>query len=1162
MTTIGPQHAWFDEQTAAYLAGGLAGEERRRFEAHAETCGDCGRKLAEASAADERLRRMFDEVQPSAGFEDAIIHRIRAGAAPAKSWRLRPQLHPAVRRAATGVAAAILLGGFGYVGTSLLENHRLPDFAMSLPWGSADKTRHFAMSPQQDQETAFAIPATLPAPADRAKDQIQQTVQSWRFRERDGDVKAGDDQADEKSSDKHGTQIRYGDRHVEFQDNPFVGVNRDNIYSSTPAAPPANTPLHGNDSILLPRDDGVSAAAGGQSLKADVPKAQQPNGDVSRSGRESGKGGEVAAGPAPAAPDYFKPNASAGTSAPLASAGQPSSGGGGAGPYIQFGVTGLANTPAAPAWSVPLALSAPQPSREEQGQPQPAPTQTTPPGDRPAVVERPAPVERPQDTRKIIRTGTMDFEVDSFDSAAMRISKIIGEEGGFVATTDSERLANGKVRGTITVRVPPDHLDTVVLAFRGLGDLKGQKIAAQDVTKEYTDLESELRAARAMEERLLDIVKNGKGAVKDLLEAEKQLGVWREKIEQVTGEINYYNNLVSLSTLSITMTEKDIRQAAQATETESVSVGVETEDVEKARAEALKAITDAKGRIVQSDLKQFEAGQLSATICAEVPPDAAGAVLDRLRQLGHVARLDMGRHQAPSNGGTVVPPGVKIERQDTTLNINLYNLANVAPRETVNLNLACADVSAAYKKILDTVNAEKDGKAIGRVVNSNLVRPKVDDETATVTFEIRAAEADAVLAAVQALGEKMQLTVTENPDTANVTAAKRGFAVTLRSMASVPARETQEETVLPHAALAAAYESLLNAARATPGAHIITANFQEQNRSSISASLDVEIPRELLDVYTKSIHDVADVTARTVTRSADTENTIDSKVLLKFTFINPEALSPRETITRALAAKNVAQAYNDVLAAAQHADAKITTAQLNEQDSQNVNGTLAFVVPAANADAIEKAVAKAGAVVSRTVCRSADQQNSTPAKVAMVLTFGNVEQLKPRQTRVVGAEVSDPEQAMANLVEDAIGVGGTPVQPPASFRDDQGHVGSKVVLNVPLNKIEQLVGEIRKMGALQVNQPSEDLTAPDGEVARARLDVQFVSPGALVGADNGLWATLRNGLSTSARGLLWSLQLIIIGLCLVGPWVLLGWIGWRVFRRRTARTAPEGTVTT
>src|SRR5207249_3252321 len=112
-----------------------------------------------------------------------------------------------------------------------------------------------------------------------------------------------------------------------------------------------------------------------------------------------------------------------------------------------------------------------------------------------------------------------------------------------------------------------------------IGDLKTQRIAAQDITKQYTDISSALRAAQAMQERLLDIIKNGKGAVKDLLEAEKQLGVWREKVEQLEGEIRFYDSQVALSTLVLTLFERDIRMAAIASEAETVTMALETEKV-------------------------------------------------------------------------------------------------------------------------------------------------------------------------------------------------------------------------------------------------------------------------------------------------------------------------------------------------------------------------------------------------------------------------------------------------------------------------------------------------------------------------------------------------------------------------------------------------------
>src|SRR4029077_12355914 len=124
------------------------------------------------------------------------------------------------------------------------------------------------------------------------------------------------------------------------------------------------------------------------------------------------------------------------------------------------------------------------------------------------------------------------------------------------------------------------------------GELKGMRIASQDITKQFTDTESRLRAARTMETRLLQIIKEGKGEIKQLLEAEKELGVWRTKIEELEGEIRYYSNLVSLSNLTITMAEKEIKAATGLTESERVQAGIEVEDVDAARQQALAAVAE------------------------------------------------------------------------------------------------------------------------------------------------------------------------------------------------------------------------------------------------------------------------------------------------------------------------------------------------------------------------------------------------------------------------------------------------------------------------------------------------------------------------------------------------------------------------------------------
>ena len=62
--------------------------------------------------------------------------------------------------------------------------------------------------------------------------------------------------------DRDGQNVLYGDGHVEFQTNPFVGVQRDCIYTVaatstdlTTSATLVGIPVNGNDSVMLPIDD-------------------------------------------------------------------------------------------------------------------------------------------------------------------------------------------------------------------------------------------------------------------------------------------------------------------------------------------------------------------------------------------------------------------------------------------------------------------------------------------------------------------------------------------------------------------------------------------------------------------------------------------------------------------------------------------------------------------------------------------------------------------------------------------------------------------------------------------------------------------------------------------------------------------------------------------
>jgi prepilin-type processing-associated H-X9-DG protein len=92
----------------------------------------------------------------------------------------------------------------------------------------------------------FAVAADMnPGTAGKGDNVLTPTTSSSRQ-----DIK----QANSRNHDRDGQNILYGDGHVAWESNPFVGVNRDNIYTTSDGQINAS-PVDANDSILLPTDD-------------------------------------------------------------------------------------------------------------------------------------------------------------------------------------------------------------------------------------------------------------------------------------------------------------------------------------------------------------------------------------------------------------------------------------------------------------------------------------------------------------------------------------------------------------------------------------------------------------------------------------------------------------------------------------------------------------------------------------------------------------------------------------------------------------------------------------------------------------------------------------------------------------------------------------------
>jgi hypothetical protein len=103
------------------------------------------------------------------------------------------------------------------------------------------------------------------------------------------------------------------------------------------------------------------------------------------------------------------------------------------------------------------------------------------------------------------------------------------------------------------------------------------------------------------------------------------------------------------------------------------------------------------------------------------------------------------------------------------------------------------------------------------------------------------------------------------------------------------------------------------------------------------------------------------------------------------------------------------------------------------------------------------------------------------------------------------------------------------------------------------------VEHFRKAGKVQVSQSKNDPQVADGKYATARLEITLTNIEGIVPDDDGVWAQVRKGLSVSVSALLKSVEFVVFGLCVVLPWALIGFGGYRMVRRAVKPTPPPVT---
>ncbi|MEO7933060.1 MAG: DUF4349 domain-containing protein [Chthoniobacterales bacterium] len=357
------------------------------------------------------------------------------------------------------------------------------------------------------------------------------------------------------------------------------------------------------------------------------------------------------------------------------------------------------------------------------------------------------PTASPVDARKLIRNASVELEVASFDTALDKLATAATQAGGYVATKNSARGGNGKLRGTIVIKVLPQHLDGFLLDLRTIGEVKNQTLATQDVTKEYTDTAAHLRNAQRMEDRLLKMLEEAKGRISEILQVEKELGRVRESIETMQGELKLYDSLVSYATVTLSLAEKDLNQPAAFLLRQNGNLDLLAADVEKTYAEARRIAESVQAQISHADVSRDSNGRVNASMQLLIPAPAADSALTRLKALGRIQNFTSQTQRTAQNGsnGDAGMENAKVENAPASIRLSIQH--DEQTHRQIRFTVFARDLDQAFDA------AKKSALESGaEVVNSNLNRPRDGGGSATLVLRVPAQKHAELVATLQKLG--------------------------------------------------------------------------------------------------------------------------------------------------------------------------------------------------------------------------------------------------------------------------------------------------------------------------------------------------------------------------------------------------------------------------
>lgn len=157
----------------------------------------------------------------------------------------------------------------------------------------------------------------------------------------------------------------------------------------------------------------------------------------------------------------------------------------------------------------------------------------------------------------VIKTAQVRVAVEKedFRDSVQDAISVAETAGGFVLSSE---VGGGDERtGSITLRIPSENFERALGELKGLGEVKRERVAGQDVGQEFVDLRSRLRNYEAQEAVLLGLMQKA-STVGASIRVQRELSGVQLEIEQLQGRIDYLEDQTEFGTITLDLVQAGV----------------------------------------------------------------------------------------------------------------------------------------------------------------------------------------------------------------------------------------------------------------------------------------------------------------------------------------------------------------------------------------------------------------------------------------------------------------------------------------------------------------------------------------------------------------------------------------------------------------------------